>query len=160
MTRQHLRPDDAQLGAFLSADLQGPVVMVNLLRYATAASTDHPGAAADTSTPTTTEAGSAAYARYGSAFLELLAEVGGRIVWSGTPVCTLIGDDGVDTWDQVVLVEYPSRDAFITATSNQRYREASADRSRGLAATVLLVCETTTPDTPDTPAGPAAPAAP
>jgi len=134
MARQHLLPDDDQLAAFLSADLAGSVVMVNLLRYAAAASPDDAGD------------GGAAYARYGSAFLELLAEVGGRIVWSGTPVCTLIGDDGVDTWDQVVLVEYPSRDAFIAATSNQRYREASAHRTRGLAATVLLVCETNTPD--------------
>ena len=146
MTREHLLPDDAQLGAFLGADLQGPVVMVNLLRYAATASPDDGGAAADTALEPTAQHGAESFARYGSAFLELLAEVGGRIVWSGTPVCTLIGDDGVDTWDQVVLVEYPSRDAFIAATSNQRYREASAHRTRGLEATVLLVCETTTPD--------------
>lgn len=151
MTRERLLPDDEQLGAFLGADLQGPVVMVNLLRYARPADPDDAGSDDDSTSDTLTEPGVDAYARYGSAFLELLAEVGGRIVWSGTPVCTLIGDDGVDTWDQVVLVEYPSRDAFIAATSSTRYREASTHRTRGLEATVLLVCETDTPGGSGTP---------
>lgn len=141
MSRASLLPDDDQLQRFLTADLDGPVVMLNLLRFRVPAHGDHP----DPTAPDGAGDGAEDYARYGSAFLAILDEVSGRIVWSGRPVCTLIGDDGIDTWDQAVLVEYPSRDAFITATSSTRYREASAHRSRGLDATVLLVCTTTTP---------------
>ena len=136
MSRTTLLPDDDQLRAFLAADLDGAVVMLNLLRFRAPAEPEGTGGGEGS--------GAGDYARYGSAFLDILAEVGGRIVWSGTPVCTLIGDEGVDTWDQVVLVEYPSRDAFITATSSSRYNEASAHRSKGLEATVLVVCTTDT----------------
>ena len=63
----------------------------------------------------------------------------GRIVWAGRPHGVLIGGDA-DDWDQVVLVEYPSRDAFIEMTSSDDYEDAHAHREAGLERTALLPC--------------------
>lgn len=103
-------PTEAQLAAFASAPLQGPIVMVNLLRFA-------PG-------------GAASYAKYGAAVGPLLKEIGGRVVFQSSGKGTLIGPDA---WDQVLLVEYPSRDKFLEMIRSEAYQKAVPLRSAALA---------------------------
>jgi hypothetical protein len=49
----------------------------------------------------------------------------------------LIGDPAQD-WDSVVLVEYPSRKAFIEMVTAPKYEEAHEHREAGLERTVLV----------------------
>lgn len=67
----------------------------------------------------------------------MVAERGGRLVWSGRPEQTLIGDETQD-WDMVALVEYPSRKAFIEMVTSPKYMEAHEHREGGLDRTVLI----------------------
>ena len=42
----------------------------------------------------------------------------------------MIGGDA-DDWDAVILVEYPSRQAFLEMTSSPKYEDVSKDRTAG-----------------------------
>ena len=127
-----ITPTPGQFEAFLGLDLDGPIHMVNLLKYRERA--DYETEIAEDADCSGTEA----YARYGQNTLKTLAAVGGRIVWSGSPAMVLIGD-GLD-WDQVVIVEYPSVDAFRKMLAMPDYQAGHVHRAAGLERTLLLPC--------------------
>lgn len=89
---------------------EGPVVMLNLLRFRP-------------------DGGRERYAEYGAAVAPLLERVGGRIVFAGEPAAALLGDD---SWDLVALVEYPSREAFLEMISSPAYLEIGHLRTEAL----------------------------
>ena len=89
----HIEPTPAQIDRF-AREGEGPVVMLNLLRFKP-------------------DGGRESYQRYGAGVLPILERIGARIVWQGLPTSVVIGDDDADAWDLVVLVEYPSREAFL-----------------------------------------------
>ena len=74
----------------------GPVVMVNLLRFKKK-SVDGDGS------------GWNAYQRYSKAISPLLKGVGGTILWTGDAEGAAYGDLSARQWEFVVLVRYPSR---------------------------------------------------
>ncbi len=113
--------------AFLAADHEGPVVMLNVLKFKDRA----------TGEASSGGSGSDAYARYGADVTKLVEATGGRILYFGPVISTLIGTDD-DDYDAVALVEYPSRDAFIEMASSQSYSEVAKNRSAGLAYQLLL----------------------
>ncbi len=59
----------------------------------------------------------------------LLEKAGGRVVFAGEPAAALLGDD---SWDLVVLVEYPSRRAFLEMISSAEYVEIGHLRTEAL----------------------------
>jgi uncharacterized protein (DUF1330 family) len=69
------------------------------------------------------------YEEYGEAVAPLLAKAGGRIVFMGPAAAPLLGDE---TWDLVVLVEYPTRQAFLDMIGSPEYREIGYLRSEAL----------------------------
>ncbi|NNL65742.1 MAG: DUF1330 domain-containing protein, partial [Myxococcales bacterium] len=71
-----IEPTRAQLEALLALPDEGPIVMINLLRYREQASY-----AADAGVEPCT--GREAYARYGAEALQHLGSVGGRPIWMG-----------------------------------------------------------------------------
>ena len=83
--------------------------------------------------------GAAEYRRYGDAAVRMIEERGGRILWQGRAEQTLIGDRSED-WDTVVLVEYPSRRAFIDMVSNPEYMKSHEHREGGLERTIVVAC--------------------
>jgi hypothetical protein len=84
----------------------GPIVMVNLLRYREEAAY----AAGSDEAPCS---GREAYQeRYGSGVVPLIHAVGGRPIWFGRASFTVLAPEG-ERWDEAVLVEYPSRKAFL-----------------------------------------------
>ena len=87
------------------------------------------------------------YRRYGDTALEMIAQQGGRILWAGTGDQVLIGDVEED-WDAVLLVEYPSRAAFVEMVSSPEYLEAHAHRERALERTIVIACTPAPFDTP------------
>jgi uncharacterized protein (DUF1330 family) len=88
-----------------------PVVMLNLLAFKP-------------------EGGRERYEEYGAAVAPLLEQVGGRIVFVGKPALALLGED---SWDLVVLVEYPTRQAFLDMTASPGYEEIGHLRTEALA---------------------------
>jgi uncharacterized protein (DUF1330 family) len=114
-----ITPNVDQFQALVAAPDEGPVVMLNLLKF-------KPG-------------GLEAYLRYGDAAREMVAELGGRLVWAGRAEQILIGDPAAH-WDVVALVEYPSRAAFIEMVSSPAYLEAHAEREAGLERTLVVAC--------------------
>jgi len=120
-----ITPNPDQFRELSEATDDGPVVMLNLLKFKVRAE-DEEGS------------GRAAYGRYGDTALQMIEERGGRVLWAGKGEQVLIGDPDED-WDQIVLVEYPSRAAFLDMVSRPRYQEAHRHRESGLERTVLVV---------------------
>lgn len=76
-----------------------PVVMLNLLAFRP-------------------DGGRERYEEYGEAVAPLLERAGGRIAFIGNPATALLGEE---SWDLVVLVEYPTRQAFLDMTASPEY---------------------------------------
>lgn len=109
-------PDDAAL------------VMLNLLRFR--AQADYPGGEHEGS-------GREAYERYGAAVEPFLAHVGGRLVWQGEAHGALIAPEG-ERWDLCLLVEYPSKGAFLAMVGDPGYQAIAMHRTAALADSRLI----------------------
>lgn len=128
---RHLGPDAAGVEALFAADLERPVVMVNFLR--------HHEIAAYAEAHAAPISGAAAYARYGRNTMPLIGRIGGRIRWAGTRV-RAVAENSEAPWHQIVLVQYPSRAAFIGMLHSDVYRRGTPHRDAGLEATELVPC--------------------
>lgn len=126
-----VEPSAESLQAFLEgAEDDSPVVMVNLLRYREQALYPEGFAAEPCS-------GREAYGRYGAVAAQRIASVGGRLLWMRSVEATVIGPDA-ERWDDVVLVEYPSRKKFIEMVSQPEYLAAAPHRTAALADSRLI----------------------
>ena len=102
---------------------EGPVVMVNLLRFRERA-VYADGRPCDLT-------GREAYALYGAAVARLITAAGGRILFVGDVTWLAIG--AVDPlWDEVALAEYPSRAALTAMSTSDEWRAISVHRTAGL----------------------------
>ncbi|HEV7400522.1 MAG TPA: DUF1330 domain-containing protein [Solirubrobacterales bacterium] len=88
-----------------------PLVMLNLLAFKR-------------------EGGRERYEEYGAAVAPLLEKAGGRIVFLGDPAQALLGDG---SWDLVVLVEYPTRQAFLDMIGSAEYQAVGHLRTEALS---------------------------
>jgi uncharacterized protein (DUF1330 family) len=130
---QKTQPSGAQLRDFRDHPRQGTIQMINLLKFYDRTQYQ-PGEVDDDDVT-----GREAYLHYGAAVGKIVASLGGRIVWSGQPEVVFIGDDG-DLWDEVVVVEYPSREAFLQMIAMPVYQAAHIHREAGLAYQQLIEC--------------------
>jgi uncharacterized protein (DUF1330 family) len=128
-------PQPEQIEALMRRGPEGPLVMVNLLKYRERAQY-----AADRAEAKENLSGREAYQRYGMAALQHVTALGGRVVWGGQQKLVLIGDTDANDWDEVVCVMYPSREAFLKMTQDPDYLAAHYHREAGLARTALLCC--------------------
>jgi uncharacterized protein (DUF1330 family) len=124
MTR--ITPNREQFEQLAQAPDNGPVVMLNLLKFKASAS-DGSGS------------GAVAYGRYGDTAVEMIEAQGGKVLWAGRGRQILIGDPAED-WDQILLVQYPSPQAFIDMVTTPEYGEAHKHRESGLERTVVVAC--------------------
>lgn len=118
---KNIEPTAEALAALESLPDEGPVVMLNLLKFA-------PGG------------GSKAYAQYSLDFLEMLKEIGGRFLFTGRAEQLLAGDAD---WHYVALVEYPSRKSAVNLFRSKRYADIHPNREKGLSKTVLYALKPT-----------------
>ena len=136
MTPSHpVTPSDDQLAELASTRIEGPVVMLNLLRFrATAAYPDgrDGGTGAD------------AYGRYAEVAMRKVTERGGRLLYAAAADQTVIGPSH-EKWDQIAIVEYPNRAAFLDMVQDPEYLDAHVHREAGLEDTRLIA---TTPVVP------------
>jgi uncharacterized protein (DUF1330 family) len=112
-----LQPTREQLQALLADPSDGPVVMLNLLRF-------KPG-------------GEAAYRRYASAMRKIVESRGGRFLWNGRVTAQVLGSGG-EGFEVIGLVEYPSRKAFVEIATSKEVAEIGVHRMEGLEGQWLL----------------------
>lgn len=108
-------PNPEALQTFVTSSDEGPVVMLNLLKFKP-------------------DGGAEAYGRYAEAVQKLVEKRGGRILYAGRAQELLVGEE---TWDSIVLVEYPSRKVFLDMVTSAEYQAVHGDREAGLERTVL-----------------------
>ena len=114
-------PTGQDLKRFLEEDTGGPVVMLNLLRFK--------------------EDGRASYEAYSREVAPFLTGVGGELLYGGDCSTALVAPDSHD-WDVVLVVRYPSRQAFIEMVANPDYQRITHLRTEALSNAVL---QATTP---------------
>jgi uncharacterized protein (DUF1330 family) len=123
------RPD--QIQALLRAELDGPVAMLNLLKFKERAEYDD-GRESDLS-------GREAYPLYGQQMAPFVASHGGRLLHSSAAHLMMIGDGELE-WDMVAIMEYPSKEAFTKIVGAPEVAGFSVHRAAGLAHQLLIAC--------------------
>jgi uncharacterized protein (DUF1330 family) len=126
-------PTADQVRALRDSGRDGPVVMLNLLKFREIASYDDGEAIS----------GKAAYARYQHAFTVTVGAVSqAEVLYEGPVEQVFIGMAGTPEtdWDMVLLVRYPSRRHFLGMMADPAYKDALRHRYAGLERTVLLQC--------------------
>jgi uncharacterized protein (DUF1330 family) len=103
----------------------GPIVMLNLLKFRDRADYGQGGT------------GREAYKRYSKAVMPLLWEVGGQPLWMGDARASVIAPDD-ESWDEVLLVHYPSRAAFLRMVKSAPYQAILHHRTAALADSRLI----------------------
>ncbi len=119
-----LEPTEQQIAAMIGDTGEGPIYMVNLLKYRERAEY------ADGRE--TSLSGREAYALYGAGVVETLAAVGGSIVFAAEVAGLLIGEVE-DLWDNVAIAMYPSGAAMVQMFTSAEYQEILVHREAGLA---------------------------
>ena len=130
-----VEPTPERLRAFVrDAEGETPVVMINLLRYREQAAYAPDSDAEPCS-------GRKAYERYAAVATGQVASVGGRMLWLGHVESTLIAPDS-EEWDDAVLVQYPSRRAFLQMVAKPEYQAAAFHRTAALSDSRLIATTT------------------
>ena len=110
-------PRGADLKRYLAEDPGGPVVMLNLLRFEP-------------------DGGRARYDEYVEHFRRTAAPFGAEVLYVGDGSTALVAEEG-QAWDAVLLVRYPSRQAFSDMVRDPAYGEGTHLRTQALTEAVL-----------------------
>ncbi len=102
------RPEAVQ--ALTQSTEPGKVVMLNLLKFKPAG-------------------GAASYMEYVRHVTPILERIGAKIVFAGPVTSMVIGDQ---SWDSILLVEYPSRKAFVEMVTSAEYQAIHHFRDEAL----------------------------
>jgi len=117
-------PDAEQIQGFLEPGPEGPIYMVNLLRFKPRAQYED-GRETDLT-------GEQAYAIYAEGVTPLLAKVGGGGMFHAEVTRLMLGEVE-DLWDTVAIAMYPSRSAMFEMMRLPEMNEIGAHRAAGLA---------------------------
>ena len=124
-----LYPTSGQMQATADQTEQGPLVMVNLLKFR--------DKAVYTDGRPDKVSGAEAYMRYAEKMKVIVEREGGRFVFGGEVQGLVIGEVD-ELWDIVGLVEYPSREEFMRIVTLPEVQEISVHREAGLAGQLLI----------------------
>ncbi|MDG2461791.1 MAG: DUF1330 domain-containing protein [Luminiphilus sp.] len=117
-------PNPEQIEGFLAPGAEGPIFMVNLLKFK-----DHAEYEDGRKTQLT---GREAYQIYAGGVAKVITQVGGKLIF-GADVARLMLGEVEDLWDQVAIAMYPSRTAMFEMIQLPAYGEISVHRTAGLA---------------------------
>ena len=109
-------PTGHDLKQFLADDPGGPVVMLNMLRF--------------------TDGGRSGYEEYSRKIRPFLEDLGAEVVYVGDCSSLLVGPQDFE-WDTILVVRYPSRQAFSSMVANPDYQEITGLRTESLDEAVL-----------------------
>jgi uncharacterized protein (DUF1330 family) len=110
-------PTGADLKRYLAEDPGGPVVMLNLLRFEP-------------------DGGRARYEEYVEHFRRTAAPFGAEVLYAGDGSTPVVAEEG-QAWDAVLLVRYPSRQAFSDMVRDPAYGAGTHLRTEALTEAVL-----------------------
>lgn len=119
-------PTPEQMQALLAGADDGPVVMVNLLRFKPKASP-----------PDEDVTGEEAYDRYAAPMVEFIRARGARVIWTGKLETQVMGEGGA-AFHTIALVEYPSRRAFFEIATDPYVQQIGEHRTAGLEGQWLI----------------------
>jgi uncharacterized protein (DUF1330 family) len=109
-------PTGQDLKHFLADDPGGPVVMLNLLCFK--------------------EGGRGSYEEYARRIGPFLEKVSAEIVFVGDLSTVLVAPE-THNWDTILIVRYPSRQAFSSMVADPNYQEITHLRTESLQEAVL-----------------------
>jgi len=121
-----ITPTSTQVAQLAASGSEGPVIMLNLLRFKDRADGIDEGVS-----------GLDAYQRYGAAAAPFLARAGGRVLLAVEAKQMVIGPEPLE-WDMVLMVEYPSREKFLEMASDPGYLAIHEHRAAALADSRLI----------------------
>jgi uncharacterized protein (DUF1330 family) len=114
-----IQSNDNQFKALTDNPNEEPFVMLNLLKFKE-------------------DGGREAYFRYIKESGPYVAAVDARVVYLGKPKELL---QGTEDWDLLMLVQYPSRKAFLKMINNPEYLKVHAFREQAVERAVLYVTD-------------------
>lgn len=129
----YLEPTLEAGGAFMARQLQGSIVMLNLLRFRAVA--DY--SASPSLAPVEAISGAEAFRRYIEHALPYLRESGGELLFLGSGGHFLIGPPG-ERWDMAMLVRQRSVASFVAFASHEAYLAGIGHRTAALEDSRLL----------------------
>ncbi len=115
-----LEPTPEQFAALAARPADAPVVMVNLLKVKAAG-------------------GLESYLQYGREVAPHLQRVGATLRYAGAAPTVVIGDGERPWWDAILIVEYPTPQAFIDMVTTQEYAKVHEHRAAELERGDLIV---------------------
>ena len=118
-----LEPTREQFAALTSRPADATVIMVNLLKFNTAG-------------------GLESYQRYARAAAPHLERVGATVRYAGTAPGVVIGDGERPWWDAILVVEYPTPQAFIDMVTTPEYANVHEHRAAALERGDLIATST------------------
>ncbi len=127
MSEPAIEPDANQIGKLTDSTDEGPIMMLNLVKFKEEAD----GADAGVS-------GAEAYGMYSLAVAPFLEGVGGEVLSAATCEESIIGPEEKE-WDMVIQVKYPNRQAFLAMVTDPEYLKIAAHRTAALADSRLIV---------------------
>ena len=133
-TENFVEVSQAQGARFFSSnDGNGPVFMLNLLKFRDIADYEH----APELTPDTPISGKEAYAIYMAEIEPLLNATGGEVILSGNAREYLIGPEH-EGWDFVMLVKQASKQDFLAFASDPNAQRITQHRTAAALDSRLL----------------------
>ncbi|HEY5646215.1 MAG TPA: hypothetical protein VIS76_09750 [Pseudomonadales bacterium] len=117
-------PNETQMREFGEPGPQGPIYMVNLLKFKERA--EYPDGRASDLT------GEQAYRIYGEAVAGLLERFGGAVEFDAKVERLMLGEVE-ELWDRVAIARYPSRQAMLEMMTSAEMQEIGIHRAAGLA---------------------------
>ena len=101
------------LNAFAELPPDAPVVMINLLKFNDAGGRER-------------------YLQYGREVQPHLDRVGASVRYAGTAPVNVIGDGDRPWWDAILIVEYPTPQAFVDMVVDPGYQQVHEHRAAAL----------------------------
>ena len=118
-----LEPTPEQFAALAARPADAPVVMVNLLKFKTPGGLDR-------------------YLQYGREVTPHLERVGATVLYAGGAPAVVIGDGQQPWWDAILIVRYPTPQAFIDMVTTQESAKIHEHRAAGLERGDLIATST------------------
>jgi uncharacterized protein (DUF1330 family) len=108
-----VEPTADQFAALAARPADAPVVMVNLMKFKTSGGVE-------------------SYRRYITEVTPHLQRAGATLRYAGTAPTYVVGDGERPWWDVILLVEYPTPQAFIDMVSTSEYAKVHEHRAAAL----------------------------
>lgn len=119
-----LPTDPAQVEKMMESGPEGPIFMLNLLKFKDKAEYAD-GRETDLS-------GREAYAIYGAAVANILPKFGGGLFFVADTTFLALGKVE-ELWDEVAIAVYPKREAMVRMSMSEEWQTAGVHRAAGLA---------------------------